>query len=329
MVQRLATLTRIATVMSACLIVSACGSDGADSGDAASPSGSSAEGGREIKTVTYVNPLPVYPGFNIIGDCFKKEAERLAYEPVLVGTSGSAVDNQGAINLIEQAIVQDTDALLAFVTETELFTPVIQKARAEGIYVGGIASGDKSTGQNFLTGTVWAAAGATVADAVGPRNPDARVGFLSVSPTAAVQSEAIRGFKERAAEKFPNMEMVQTVYDDGDPTKDVEVVGNMLAANPEIDLLFLVPGNTAGGLTAVRERGLAGKIDVISGDLTDDHRAAIESGEMYGVTIQDWCGIGESAVRMFGELAAGEEVPFVNDTGVRFVTKENLPANGF
>lgn len=306
----------IAGALAICLpmAVSACSTTGGSSGSSTSSS----------LSLTYVNPLPPYQGFSQTGACFKSEAEKFGYTAKLVGTPGNAVDNQAALNLIRQAIAGGSKGIFAFLTIPDLFKPVITQARDKGIYFGGMATGDPSTGQQFESGTDWIEGGKVLADAVGKAYPDARVGFLSSSPSASAQANAVAGFKQEAKAKYPGMKMVAIAYDNGDPTKDASLVSNMLAAHPEINMLNLVPGNTAGGIEAVKERGLIGKVKIVSGDLTPDHVAAMKAGQLWGVTVQDWCGMGKNAVDAFHDLASGKKISFTWPTSVTFASAADL-----
>jgi ribose transport system substrate-binding protein len=282
-----------------------------------------------IHVLTYVNPLPPYLAFNQVGACFRREAKKLGYTAHVVGTPGNAVDNQAALNLINQSIADGTDGVFAFLTIPKLFEPVIKQARSKGIYFGGLDSGMKGTGQQFLAGTDWLEGGKVLADAVGKKYPDAQVGFLSSSPDSSAQADAVKGFEQEAKNRFPHMKMVAIVYDNGDPTQDTSLVSNMLAAHPNINLLNLVPGNTAGGIAAVQERGLTNHVKIVSGDLTPDHRAALKNGTLWGVTSQDWCDQGKYAVEAFHDLSLGKKIKFSWNTSVTFVTKADMPKTGY
>lgn len=299
------------------LVLTACGG-GTSAGSPA--------GHRQVKTITYVNPLPSYPDFNVAGRCFEAEARRLGWKPTQVGITGTTVDNQGSINQISQAVAGGTDALVVFPTVSRLFTPVIRQARAKGVYVVALNAGDPSTGQQSQVGTDNARMGRVMADGLGARYPDAHVAFLSLSAGTAPHAHMIAGFKDQAARKFPRMKFVASEYDNGDATKDVDIFGNMLSAHPDITAIFPIEGAALpAAITAVRERGLTGKVQIIGLDVTPDHRKAVEQGQLYGLGLQNWCRMGTQAVGTVNDLRQGKKVPAFIDTGASFVTKETLP----
>lgn len=282
---------------------------------------------RTVKKITYVNPLPSYPAFNVAGECFKQEAKKYGWTPTEVGITGTTVDNQGSIDQISQATASGADALVVFPTVTSLFTPVIKQARQKGLYVVALNAGDPSTGQQTQVGTDQAQMGATMADGLGQAAPDAHVGFLSLSASTAPHAQSIKGFQDEAAKKFPGMKFVANEYDGGDATKDVDIFRNMIAAHPDLTAIFPVEGAAiSGAVTAVQEAGKTGSIKVLGLDLTDQTRTLIEQGKLYGVGDQGWCDMGTKSVDAVKQLSEGKTLPTLIPTKVTFYTKSNLPA---
>lgn len=313
-----------AAALAASVALAGCGAvSGGSTGD---DSGTSDEL-REVKTVTYVNPAPFYPAFDTVSECLTKEGESFGWTVNTVGTAGSAVDNQGAIDLISQAIANGTDALVVFPTIPELFTPVIQQARDAGIYVVAQNAGDPSTGQQTQVGTDAYQLGQIVAEGLAAHDPAAQVGVVSGSASTTPHVQEIKGFEEWAAENSPGMKVVASEYTNGDATKAPETWSNMLTAHPEITALFAIQGtDVAAAITAVAERGLAGKVVVVAADLTPDHRAAIEDGTLLGVGEQGWCEAGTKSADAIKDLSEGKDLPDTIPTTSVWYSKDNLPA---
>lgn len=318
-------LAVLAVPTAAVAVLAGCGAvSGGTVGSGSSASGSAL---RTVKTVTYVNPAPFYPAFDDVNSCLKKEAAGYGWSVTSVGTSGSAVDNQGAINLISQAIANGTDALVVFPTIPELFAPVLKQARAKGIYVVAQNAGDPSDGQQTQVGTDAHQLGEIIAKGLGEKYPDAKVGVLSGSASTTPHVQEIKGFEEYAAAHFPDMKVVASEYDGGDATKAPESFSNMLTAHPEITVLFPIEGTAvAAAITTVKERGLTGKVNVVANDLTSDHRAAIEDGTLYGVGEQGWCEAGTKAAQAVKSLSEGKDLPAFIATTSTFYSKDNLPS---
>ncbi|WP_395640495.1 sugar ABC transporter substrate-binding protein [Pseudolysinimonas sp.] len=318
------TITLGALALSALLALSACG---AVSGGSTDDGQSGSTELREVATVTYVNPAPFYPAFDTVAQCLIEEGESFGWKVNVVGTAGSAVDNQGAIDLISQAITNGTDALVVFPTIPELFTPVIKQARDAGIYVVAQNAGDPSTGQQTQVGTDAYELGQIIAEGLGSTVPDAQVGVLSGSASTTPHVQELTGFEDYAADNFPGMTVVASEYNNGDATKSPEIWSNMLTAHPEITALFAIQGtDVAAAITAIAERGLTGKVQVVAADLTPDHRAAIEAGTLLGVGEQGWCEAGTKSADAIKDLSEGKDVPETIPTTSTWYTKDNLPA---
>jgi ribose transport system substrate-binding protein len=312
-----------AVVVGVLLFASGCSAVSGGSVSTDAPSGNA----RVVKKITYVNPLPSYPAFNVAGECFKTEAKKLGWQPTEVGITGTGVDNQGSINQISQATASGADALVVFPTVTSLFTPVIQSARQKGLYVVALNAGDPSTGQQTQVGTDSTQMGKTMADGLGAADPSAHVGFISLSASTAPHAQTIKGFQDEAAKKFPDMKFVASEYDGGDATKDVDIFRNMIAAHPDMTAIFPIEGAAiSAAVTAVSEAGKTGSIKVLGLDLTDQTRQLITDGKLYGVGDQGWCEMGTKAVDAVKDLESGKKLPALIPTKVTFYTVDNLPA---
>jgi ribose transport system substrate-binding protein len=281
---------------------------------------------RPLHKIVFVNPLKVYPSFSVVNSCLKKEATKLGYQSSTVGTPGSAVNNSGTINLIDQQIANGVDGMLVFPTDNALFTPVFKQARAKGIYVIALESGDPSTGEQSRVGTNAFHMGEIVADGVGATDPNAHVAILSVSPTLTEHVMDTAGFAAEARKKFPNMKIDAHLYDSGDSTKDVDLISNALTAHPDLTVIYSIVGTgEPAAITAVKEHGLVGKVKIVSLDLTAEHKADIKAGKILGVGEQGWCEMGTEAVILMRKLSEGKKVPASFDTGEKFYTRANLP----
>jgi ribose transport system substrate-binding protein len=309
--------------VAAATAVAACGAV-SNPGSGSSPSGSSL---RAVKKVTYINPLPVYPAFNVAGDCFKKQAGTYGWQATQVGITGTAVDNQGSLNQISTAIASGADGILMFPTVDQMFAPVMKQARSKGMYVIALNTGDPSDGQQATVGSDNAQIGALMADSVGAKNPAAVVGFLSLSATQHSHAAVTAGFKKEAAAKFPKMTFPVIEYDNGDATKDVDIFNTMMRAHPDLTTLVLNEGAAiAPAITAVKESKKTGKVDIVGLDLTDQTRASIADGSLYGVVDQGWCDMGTKAATAIKDLSDGKTVPAFIPAQLTFISKSNLPA---
>ena len=77
-------------------------------------------------------------------------------------------------------------------------------------------------------------------------------------------------------------------------------------------------------MTAIKEKGLVGKVVGVVNDITPEVVAGLKEGTLYGTSKQNFCGMAEGAVKNIIALSKGETVPKNIDTGITFVTMDNL-----
>ncbi|MDF3143506.1 MULTISPECIES: substrate-binding domain-containing protein [unclassified Streptomyces] len=134
------------------------------------------------------------------------------------------------------------------------------------------------------------------------------------------------GFAE-GLKAYPGIEVVAKQPADWDRTKGLDVMANLLQANPDIDGVFAE--NDEMALGAIKALGAkAGKsVQVIGFDGTADGLKAVEAGTLYASVAQQPTELGRIAVQNAVKAAAGDKVEKAVMVPVKVVTKEN--AAGF
>lgn len=277
-------------------------------------------------TLTFVNPLPSYAGWKTAEDCMEEEAVDLGFDFTAVGPSGANVNNAEAVDQINRAIATGQDAI-AIAPLDETFQAAIDRARDKGIYVGAVDTLGAAENLSADIGVGLETIGKTVVDGVGEQFPDAQFATLSIGPSS-IQEKEFEGMQAQIDAEYPDMRIVTKVYDNGDLTKDVDLVKNMLLANPEVDFIFSANGaSTSAVVTAIEEAGRTGEVRVIVNDLTPESTSALREGTVWGVNDQGWCAMGTKTAKVLADIVAGElpqDEAYIEDVGVRFVTADNL-----
>ncbi len=112
---------------------------------------------------------------------------------------------------------------------------------------------------------------------------------------------------------------------DSDYDKAKERTSILLDRNPDIDLLYCTNETVSrGAVDAVREKGLNGKIKIIGFDSSDDLIAAVNDGTVEGFLVQNPYQMGYLGITNAVSMINGEEVQEYIDTGVTYVTKDNI-----
>lgn len=305
------------------LAISGCSvpSDGSSTADPSAP--------RPVKSIFYANILPSYPPLAESNRCFLDEAEKLGIKADTAGPTGLTADNQFNIDRISQAIANGYDAIMSAPIDKAQFTPVLQQAKDAGIWLATINTGDTTDIQNFTVGTDYGTQGATIAKELSKRSGDQYVGIIGNAPTGT-NNLFVDGFKAGIEDQgITNVHYVTNEFDAADPNKTVDVVNQMLTAHPDINVVLSWEGNAAPGIiTAITEKGAIGTIVGVTNDVTPQVVDAINAGIVYGTSKQDFCQMTRLAVQNLVALGNGETVPEAIDSGIIFVTKENLATEG-
>ncbi|WP_405614092.1 substrate-binding domain-containing protein [Streptomyces sp. NBC_00076] len=123
---------------------------------------------------------------------------------------------------------------------------------------------------------------------------------------------------------YPGIKVVAKQPADWDRTKGLDVMTNLLQANPDIDGVFAE--NDEMGLGAIKALGAkAGKsVQVIGFDGTADGLTAVKAGTLYASVAQQPTELGRIAVRNAVDVAEGGKVAKSVMVPVKVVTRENV-----
>jgi ribose transport system substrate-binding protein len=99
----------------------------------------------------------------------------------------------------------------------------------------------------------------------------------------------------------------------------------MLTAVPDLAGIFAAnePG-AIGAAQVLEERGLAGEVKLVAFDAVQTEVAALKSGTIQALVVQNPFEMGYEGVRAAVRALRGEKVPKRIDTGVTVVTRENM-----
>ena len=309
----------VATVIS----VAAAGcatSPSSPAGGASAASSTSAKHGT-LKSIFFANPLPAYPDWATANGCFYSEAKKFGLKAVSQGPTGLQVNDQFVLDRISQAVAQKYSAMIVVPITPSEYQPIIKRARAQGMMVGTLNTGDSTTAQNFEIGTSYPVLGKEVAKNIGDRGGQQYLGLVTNGPGGI--GATIFGALE--ANLPSNVHLVATAFDNGDPTKTEDAVAQMLIAHPNVNVIYSWEGTAVAGISAaIKQEHRVGKTAGVVNDLTPQVVAGINDGTIYGSNRQHFCNMAKDAVDDFVAVSRGKSVPALTDTGTTFVTKANL-----
>lgn len=234
------------------------------------------------------------------------------------------VDKQ--IEMIEVALSKNPAALCLAALDSQAVIPLLNQAKSSNIPVVGFDSGVDSDIPIATAATDNIAAAGVAADkmaeAIGGKGKVALVVHDQTSKTGVDRRD---GFVKRIEEKYPDIEIVDIQYGEGDHLKSTDIAKSMMQAHPDIKGMFGAnEGSAIGVLNAVKELDKLGEVIIIGYDSGKLQQDAIRAGEMYGAVTQDPIGIGYKAVEAAFKAINGESVEKDIDTGFFYYDKENI-----
>jgi ABC-type sugar transport system substrate-binding protein len=141
-----------------------------------------------------------------------------------------------------------------------------------------------------------------------------------------VAQDRSKGFEDQIASKYPNIKIVAKQAADFDRGKALNVMTNVLQANPGIKGVYAANDEMAMGvLAALKAQSLAGKVTLVGNDGISDALAAIASGDMYATNAESPYALGQQVVTIALDVIGGKTVADSDQTlEGALVTKDNV-----
>lgn len=229
------------------------------------------------------------------------------------------------IKMVENAVLKQADAIAIAVLDSEGLVPAVNAAADKGVIMltfNGLLNSDRIT--THVATDNWAAgemAGEALVEATGGKGKVAIIGA----------AEGVKNNRDRSdgaasiIAKYPDMEVVSIQYAENDLNKTISIANDIMSANP--DLVGFFSNNettTVGVATALKEKGLDGKMVHIGFDASAQTIAQVQEGVTAGFVTQDPFNMGYLAVVKAIEALDGKELDDYFDTGAQYVTMENI-----
>ncbi|WP_144793134.1 ABC transporter substrate-binding protein [Microbacterium paludicola] len=260
----------------------------------------------------------------------KKGAEERAEElGVKITFEGPAAETEIAqqLEMLTAAIDKNPDAIAYAALDPEACVAPLDQAASKDIpvvYFDAPCNGDVGLSLAATDSKVAGALAAEhMAELIGGEGEVAIVGHSQINSTGVERRD---GFVEKIESDYPDIEIVDIQYGDGDHLKSADIAKAMIAAHPDLKGIYGTnEGSAIGVVNAVGELGLEkGKLTIIGFDSGAAQINAIKDGAMAGAITQDPIGIGAQVVQAAYDAAMGESVDEFYDTGSYWYDANNL-----
>jgi|ASRK01.1.fsa_nt_gi ribose transport system substrate-binding protein len=260
----------------------------------------------------------------------KNGAEDMATElgnvKVIFDAPQTKVDATVQSQLVENAIVNESDAILLAALDSEALKPAVDKAAEAGIPVIYIDSGVNSDNYEAFFSTDNAAAAASAAHELANMIEEkGKIAIINAQAGAGTTMMRENAFRE-AIENYPDIEIVGVQYSDGDKQKALNYATDFMTQYPDLVGFYACnEGSTVGVGNAIDQAGKADSIMVVGFDFSEDVKALIEKDAIKASMVQNPYTMGYEGVRAAIDVINGDPIiPKDIDTGVTIATKENL-----
>ena len=311
-----------ALVAASALVMSGC----AGSGDVIEEGGDTEGGNGDEMYIALVSKGFQHQFWQAVKQGAEEKADELG---IKITFEGPAAETEIAqqLEMLTAAIDKNPDAIAYAALDPEACVAPLEQAKSKDIpvvYFDAPCDGDVGLS---LSATDSKVAGALAADhmaeLVGGEGEVAIVGHSQINSTGVERRD---GFVEQIESEYPDIEIVDIQYGDGDHLKSADIAKAMIAAHPDLKGIYGTnEGSAIGVVNAANELGLEkGKLTIIGFDSGAAQINAIKDGTMAGAITQDPIGIGAQVVQAAYDAANGESIEEFYDTGSYWYDATNM-----
>jgi ribose transport system substrate-binding protein len=254
-------------------------------------------------------------------------AAELGNVKVVFDAPQTKVDATVQAQLVENAIVNKSDAILLAALDKEALKPVVEKAKEAGIPVILVDSGVSTENYDAFLSTDNAAAAELAADNLAELiGKKGKIAIINAQAGAGTTMTRENAFRDRIESQYPDIEIVGVQYSDGDKQKALNYATDYMTQYPDLVGIYACnEGSTVGVGNAVDQAGKSDSIQVVGFDFSADVKALIEKGAIKASMVQNPYIMGYEGIKAASTVVSGGKVPVRDiDTGVTVATLENL-----
>lgn len=229
------------------------------------------------------------------------------------------------IALVQRAIDMGADGIMLSAINKEKLTPIVQKAKEKGIPLITFDSGVEGDAALSFVATNNINAGVIAASRMMRAIPGGTIAIIANDMTSQTTTERAEGFINEI-KKNPNFTALDPISCNGQIETASQEFKLLYTANPNIQAVFCTNSEAAiGTANAIKELGKSGEIYVIGFDSPPEEIALLQEDVIQGLIIQNPFLMGyQGIMSLVNYINNGVEPEKIIDTGVLFVTKDNL-----
>ncbi|WP_234187675.1 ABC transporter substrate-binding protein [Shinella sp. NM-101] len=242
----------------------------------------------------------------------------------------SESDINGQISILENAVAGSPAAVVISPTEFKALGKPVDEAAKSVPIIGIDSAADSKAFTSFLTtdnvqGGRIAADGLAAAVKAAMGKEEGAIAIITSLPGVGSLDQRREGFLDQVKTKYPGFKVVADKYADGQATTGLNMMTDLITANPDLVGVFASNLIMAQGVgQAIAENKLGDKIKVIGFDSDEKTVGFLKEGVLAGLVVQDPYRMGYDGVKTALAVSKGEKVETFVDTGANLVTKDNM-----
>jgi ribose transport system substrate-binding protein len=194
-------------------------------------------------------------------------------------------DQAKMVNLLDTVISKKPAGIVTSGQVIEGYIPLIKKAKDMGIPAAIVTLDIPGGDQLVFIGTDYVKYGRTMGDLAAQSCGGKGKVIISTFKESGNKSvfDMEDGIRAIFDEKYSEMEIVAVVEDKADAQVGAQAVGSALQAHPDANVVIALQAEPSamGAVTAIREAGLQGKVNVIGMDLSQAVLEQVKEGNIY------------------------------------------------
>ena len=291
-------VTVVATVLAAC---------GSGSGSGSSSAAASGTAVKKGLTVYYI-PKDTQNPYEVLADKGGQDALAELGGKVVV-SSGTEDTAAAQIPSIQAAIQAHAAAIVIAGNDPSALCPSLKQAQATGIKVVAFDSDVTCPDHLFINQADTTQIGTSEVDLLVKNmgTDSGQIAILSAAASATNQNSWIAAMKQQIKDKYPNLQLVSTVYGNDDPATSLTVLQGLLSAYP--NLKGIISPTTVGISTAAQyfdtHKDVAQRITLTGLGLPSQMKSYVKDGTVKSFELWNPSDLGYLAGHAAANLASG------------------------
>ena len=203
-----------------------------------------------IAFIPQIEGIPYYVAMQAGAD---KAAAELGVTYVQEGPASTNAADQ--LRIFDSFVEQGFDVIAISPLDAESLTPAIARAQAQGIVVLTSDADAPASGRSwFVAQALDRDLGYTLLDETVARIGDTgKIAIVSDSPTIQSMQNWIAAIEERAADKYPGLEIVSVDHTDGTAARAYQFATDAMTRNPDLKAILGMASTTCPGIAQAVE----------------------------------------------------------------------------